>query len=211
MDDPFSTAIRKYIPWPEYQTLEGEVSCETLIVQKNACEGEVRFRIDRLQTYENELGFVFLGEKQWLESRLTWNFELTYELWVQVQLSNVVFPEGLQFKEESDGLYWEGYTEEMHLFALFPELTPYSIQIDNLLVRIPGSAEQPESWQLWHAFEVLHNIAYYLHLAGERYRGKKIFVDEIVFANQEGLWRMDLINEYGSVGQVIFVNRGIIS
>ncbi|QDU07535.1 hypothetical protein [Gimesia aquarii] len=207
MNDIFATKQRHYIPWPEYRKIEEEASHGTLIGQSGILLPKLNDRLKYLASAEDRDGFVYFGERKWLESCLV-NGEITYSTWVLYQL-NEVFQNGLlKDFEDTLGICWGGYTENVSQFWLPHELTSSLIQFDNIKLLIPGDESGPKPSRLCEAFEILHNLAYYLNNASVRYH-ETVFLDEIVIQDREKLWRIDLLNDYGSVGSVEFVGQEI--
>lgn len=204
MSDPFSVLIRKYISWHEFQRLSTELAKGSLIHAGKIAQRNKVSRLEELSDYEQRFGFVYVGEKQWLISLDVNHDDIKYSDWVWTQLTDIVFPDGLVFeRDETSGPYWKGYTEELSSLMLFANLSGKSVQIDNIQLLIPGNASAPNETKLCHAFEILHNISYYLYICAGRYTNK-VFLDQIVLDNEQGLWHMDMINDFGSIGTAEF-------
>src|SRR5579862_7017935 len=112
MNDPFATKRRRYIPWSEYRALEADQSIISLIGRTKIHHNEIEHRLSVLQQYETLLGFVYFGERKWLENRLSVDNGMSYAAWVADQLSVTIFTDGFTPTIDTiSGNCWKGYTE----------------------------------------------------------------------------------------------------
>lgn len=214
MNDPFGARIRKYIPWPEYRALEASQAAISLIGRATIGVDEIKARQAILLQYEASLGFVYFGERKWLETRLNSNRDMPYSTWVANELEQNIFPGG--FARETDsmlGSCWKGYKDDSELFWSSPDLSsPIALNYVEVLIReAEESSPRPEAGRV---FEVLHDLAYYLHLAGHvrSYANSgEVGLDALVFWPQQSRWEMYLGNEYGSIGSVLFDDQEIVA
>jgi hypothetical protein len=214
MKDPFSKHIRRFVAWPDVQGFQQELEQRSLIGISDLSLVQIHDRVSELERYESRFGFVFCGEKQWLLTVGSNGQIGPYEVWVHSQFEDVIFAgQGLTRKDEDKlGVCWQGYSEDLSYFVAFDELKHPSIKMDNLLLTVPGTETGPASDHLIVAFQIMHNLCYYLHHAGQKMSkiSEDLFLDEIVVGPEKGFWTMDLINEYGSVGAVNFSGQGIV-
>ncbi|MCA9015828.1 MAG: hypothetical protein KDA77_10895, partial [Planctomycetaceae bacterium] len=202
MDDLFATTERRYLPWPLYRELETKAARRTLIDQTDFSTETATARLKDLMTLEQDQGFVYLGERKWLESCLM-NHQLSYATWVLNQF-NKLFEDGLsQETEETIGTCWRGYTENVGPIWLPEEYSDSTIQFGEINILIPGDDSGPYPDKLCQAFEILHNLCYYLNHAGKLYR-ETVFLKEIIIHQENQHWTAELCNDYGSVGSVEF-------
>jgi hypothetical protein len=204
MNDPFSILNRRYIPWLEYQTMTSVLCRGTLIGNHQLRREDRDRRVNELINYELNYGFVYVGEKKWLMPEMSQSSK-SYSDWVLDQFNKVVFPERFVCDcQGSSDSRWEGYTEDVSKLMIFPELMRESIRIGGYLnIFIPGNTIAPDSFKICQAFEILHNISYYLKMAAlPEY--EDVFLHRVVLERQQSRWQMELINDYGNVGDVDF-------
>ncbi|MFZ4080533.1 MAG: hypothetical protein ACOYKN_04845 [Pirellula sp.] len=203
MTDPFSLMERKFIPWEKYRSLSSDASRGSLINRHIMYADNINERIRHLSELERSYGFTYVGEKKWLTSYLSGIVE-QYSEWVLRQFNEFVFVSGFEYNGRCDEQkMWCGYTEDLSTIPLFSELAQESCQVDNVHLFVAGDADLLLPSKLCHAFELLHNLAYYLHVCRPRFRDD-VFLDKIVVKQESGHWSMDMINDYGFAGTVEF-------
>src|SRR5258708_2266297 len=123
MSDPFSVAVRRYIPWSEYRALEETLSVGSLTGRIAISLAEIEARLQTLRQYEAQSGFVFFGEGKWLDDRVAADNEMSYGDWVANQLVNGVFVNRIAYVDDAtNGSCWKAYSENLSLFWSPPEL-----------------------------------------------------------------------------------------
>ncbi len=170
-------------------------------------EASIRSRIQFLGGLEAARGFVHVGEKRWLES-IQEGTAHSYDDWIIHQIRHV-FPGGLQYQlglyeNQPSLLEWSAYTEDISMFTSFEELSETSLAMDYVLLTISGNAKSPNESCLCRAFEILHDIPYYLALADQGKWRESITLDEIWVPADSDTWKFELISDYGSAGTVNF-------
>lgn len=172
--DPFSTKLRRYIPWLEYQELEEEHSAGSLIGESEINENTINDRLEVLRESEALFGFVYFGEKRWLECHLESGGTLSYPSWIAAQLNDTIFAGGLRYSYGDkmltpDGMSygswgsvagrWSSESEDISHLWIPAELSPTSIEFFCVSIVIMADESGPSENQYCLAFEVLHDLA----------------------------------------------------
>ena len=160
--DPFGRSVRKYIPQDRYVDLLDLASKESLVGSARFTETDAKLRMAQLDEIERSCGFVYYGERQWLNRRLQSDSSLSYAKWIESQLK---FSEGGE-AFSGQRLYRTWWIQNDGNFCVqFPELAhDDSISIDGLTVVILESANELTPDRKIEAFEVIHNIDYLLDI-----------------------------------------------
>lgn len=219
MSDPFSKAIRRYLSWSKCREFERELETNSMIQQSNCSTAQIQERVAELLRYEEKFGFVYFGEKKWLESCQCEGFKKSYPEWVFQRLNGLIFSDGLTIAqaevgcEESnkDVVYWHGYTEDLFFHVSFNELPCEPLIIDNLSLFVPGNGLSPDLNCTTRAFHLLHYLSYFLHMAGQRLSkcDCDFALDEIVLFDEGHRWVIAVITEYGGGIDFEFDEDGI--
>lgn len=174
----FKTHIRKYFSPSEYKQ-KSERERERTIIYKDLTkfsQSEILKRIDQL-TEEEQKGFVYVGEKQWLSDYINKNRPFNiYSEWIFDVFQNDILTTKLEWgTEEYDGhvskQYQNNWTGSIELFS--EDFIPYFNEfktaeflktelLDFLEVIIRGDKESPDKDLLIYAFELLHDFPYYI-------------------------------------------------
>lgn len=213
MSDPFNTRVRRYIPWPEYRVLEDSQAAASLIGHVTIEPSDIEARLASLRHYETSLGFVYFGERRWLEDRFNSGTDKTYAVWAAGELERAVFPGGFVREEDPmHGSCWRGESNDPRLFWTVPELSS-PIGLYCVVVLIRNADEEPPHFEAGRVFEVLHDLAYHLHNAGRTRTfadAGDVGLDTLVFSPQQSRWEMFLGNEWGSIGAFDFDGREVV-
>ncbi|MBP3956391.1 hypothetical protein J8F10_13995 [Gemmata sp. G18] len=200
MSDPFSTAIRRYMPWPEYRALKANLSHGSLIERADISRAEIDARLATLRNAEEQWGFVYLGERQWLERRLEQNSAITYGAWVGDVLENTVFYGYSYETSYYRGKDWNGYkghTDDLSLLWLPPELPFDNTEFWYVNATIAGDKAGIDNYNLCHLFDIIHDLSYYLNRFYNGHREHMSFGDIRVLGDYQ--WQMWTATDYGHV------------
>ena len=164
---------------------------------------DAQIRVEELERYEVAHGFVYAGEKKWLTSTC-FHEGGRYSDWIVMTLDSEVFPDaGLTWEENDGTVRLTGYTDDVTSLLLFREFAEQSVLVNYLDIIIHEGQIPINPEKAAHFFEILHNLSYYLNIAGQRFF-PSIYLDQIVLQNELGDWSMEFQNEYGSVGDMFF-------
>lgn len=235
-----SAHIRRYIHPVTYFKLQQEQELKSLIywdlTSNNFIYSKERIlkRILELETLERQ-GFVFIGEKNWLQDCLATNFAPTfetYEKWVIHNFRNylnILFKrveDGDDFYgknyENSVGVMWKGNLKFENRIVNFEPLAnvSYNYLNEEINLYVIGNEDKPLSNYLCKLFEILHNFEYYVNMIPpivynppcppyiEELKLKDIFVEHPVNAD---FWSLSAISEYGADMEEEFYRNGRIS
>jgi hypothetical protein len=211
-----SKYTRRYFPLKEYLNLQKQQ--ENISYTKNNLKEletrQISKRIEELQKQE-EKGFVYLGEKNWLQSYLeSENLEKfkLYSQWVLYNFENYL---ELNFKpiedaSNSDIFVWETILDAEDLNLNFKELSMVnSTPFDELELAIIGNKEKISKNHLIKLFEILHNLEYILCDLYEKipkYSEESIMGIDIINNSDSTNWQLNLISEYGSEFNIDYQN-----
>lgn len=205
---PNSKEIRKYIPQQEYFELMAQQKRRSYVglSLRNCAHEEIKKRIDELKELE-KIGFVFFGEKNWLQNYYK-DGKITvenYSSWVLDNFSNylkIEFTIAENYPLNKDGVVWTADLNTENLLLDFKELNnPFFEKLDELEIFIAGSEHAPSSIHLVQAFEFLHNFEYALHTFPHGDKGRApLGITGIDVTNMEDprRWELNVISEYGA-------------
>lgn len=207
-NDPFSIHSRRYIPWDVYKNHKCKLRAESLIEAPQLTANSIHSRLQLLTELEQSLGLAYIGEKAWLESVQGEKTYKPYSSWVIAQFQQL-FPHGLRYRpflweNQPTLLEWSAYTEDISKFVSFEELSANALPMDNIMLTLAGDRSQPNEVCVRRAFEVLHDLPYYLVTAANTTDKSLVSLDEIWIPAGTDIWHIDLISDYGSAGTVYF-------
>ena len=213
---PHSSSLRKYIPQEKYFRLMEEQRKRSLLdfPLDSIEEKRIVQRIEELEKLE-ETGFVFVGEKNWLQSYLIENKSpqlQNYVQWVRYNFTNFM---KLKFEisqdfDHLDYIIWQAEFDGTDLTLGFDELkNPSFLEIDELEIFIGGNEQSPHPDYLIKAFEFLHNLEYAVStLSYKPPGGREISVTGIDVSNPDDpcRWELNVISDYGSEWDFTILN-----
>lgn len=217
---PSCKTIRRFVSPVEYASLINAQHYQTFIGECliGYAEDGIKERIHTLTKLEIDHGFVYVGEKQWLEQYLnsSRSEELSrYHYWVKMLLFDVM---GMAFS-------YADYSENPHLptkvwkaefdgsrYGLgFEALNnPAYAPIEEVELYIFGQEAGLSPAHMVKAFEFMHDLEYIL--AGmPTGRGDRapFWVEGLEVTNEEEpmRWELNVVSEYGSIYNQTIVNR----
>ena len=219
---PGSIQRRKYIPTSDYFKLMAEQKRRSFIGLSLAtwADEAIERRLTELEALERR-GFVYLGEKNWIEAYFNENKskELnSYDAWVRRNFNRFLHLEftidenypTYSVQEEAPTI-WKAYIRDLKDLLLgFSELEyPAYMDLDDLEIFVAGTQQSPSAAYLCQAFEFLHNFEYALSTQSVNpISPRPISVTGIDITNptDPGLWELNVISEYGSEWDQTFVN-----
>ena len=213
---PNSSQIRKYIPRQTYFQMLDEQRNPSYIGFPLSLTNEerIRQRIEQLEEKE-QLGFVYIGEKNWLQTYLQNNkssqFE-SYDQWVKHNFENYL---GLQFKisneyDHLDYILWQAELDSKGIQLGYDDLKNSAfLELEELDVFVRGDEQAPNVTYLVQAFEVLHNLEYAISTL--KYKGSvqgEISATGIDVSNQVNprRWELNVISSYGADWDFSFID-----
>lgn len=213
---PNSSLLRKYIPPSYYFQLMDMQRHQSFIGMSlsHSNEQSISKRIEELEELE-KMGFVYLGEKNWLQSYLADKNSpdfINYDQWVWQVFTDYLH---LNFKisqdfDHLDEIIWEAELDASNLLLDFKELeNPGFLVIDDLDVFVGGNQEQAHPAYLVKAFEFLHNLEYAVSTVLYKSKGHRVLsITGIDVSNpiDPGRWELNVISEYGSDWDFTIVN-----
>lgn len=219
---PHSKQVRQYIPTADYFQLMAEQKRRSYIGLSLAtwADEAIERRLAELESLEQR-GFVYLGEKNWINTYYEENKskELnSYDAWVRRNFSRFLQLEFTIDKnyptypvQEEVPIIWKAYIGDLKDLLLgFSELEyPAYMDLDDLEIFVAGTKHNPSAAYLCQAFEFLHNLEYALSTQSVNPRAPRpISVTGIDVTNptDPGLWELNVISEYGSEWDQTFVN-----
>ena len=209
--DPFSKRIRRFIEWDRYCELQNELSQSSLISQQNFNEMNLESRIKQLEDFETQFGFVYFGEKQWLQ-KIRSGDVCSYSDWALTAFEDAVFKSPFTKRDwKGLGNCWANQTYDIiGWYSGHSELAKASLSISRLsLCLIPENENEvnPSPQQIVQAFGIIHNLCYHLHsfVQTASKNSKPIILDEgslhfVSVGPSIGKWYLNYVHEYG-VGQ----------
>jgi hypothetical protein len=211
MNDPFSTRIRRYIPWADYRALEASQATDSLVGRSYIDTDGIKDRIAILANSESSVGFVYFGERQWLEARLYSNSDISYSSWAASELKTTVFRDGFARTTDSVmGMCWKAHTDDLTLFWSPPQLS-CAIRLQDVEVLVLGKEDTLPLLEASRVFDILHDLPYYLRSASSNYSNYgDVVLDALILSPQQSRWEMCLANEYGSFGAAIFDGQELV-
>ncbi len=165
--DPFSKKIRRYIDWNTYLEMQNALAKNSLISNEVLREQDMSRRIEELATFEKQEGFVYFGEKQWLQTCQS-EGPLSYSNWAKSVFENHIFENPFDFGHVKQiGECWQASTKCVDWHTRFGELAEGSLWISKLQIYLRTNKESqtgsPAPQQLIDSFEVMHNLPYHLY------------------------------------------------
>lgn len=217
---PNSISIRKYIPTQEYLNLQKQqenlslIMCDLSTIDDNLING----RINELGEQE-EKGFVYLGEKNWLQKFLNSNRDSEFKKYSNWVLFNFKNHLSLSFKPTQDidnpkQFMWEATMNAENLNIDFKEYSNIDSSLfDDLELAIFGDEKNISKDHLIKLFEVLHNFEYILndlYIKIPDYSDITILGVDIKNSSDSSNWELILISEYGAEFDVNYNNYDLI-
>jgi hypothetical protein len=215
---PNSKDVRKYIPKDEYFSLVSKQLAESYIGLdlRGWAESAILKRLTELKELEDK-GFIYLGEKNWLEDYLSSDSSETlrnYDSWVTQNFKQYL---GFNFRPCPDDDLQNGYviweTEiKAHPFLLsFPELhNPAYSKINELELIVIGTPKRPEPAHISRLFSALHNLEYIISALSSDTKGYEPLGITGVCINtlsNPDLWFLNVVSEYGSEFSKTIINN----
>jgi hypothetical protein len=217
---PSSSETRRYIPPKAYAALVNAQQFQILIGECliGYSEDGIKQRIRQLDQLEAELGFVYVGEKQWLSQYLESGKSSAlarYYYWVKNIFFDVM---RLAFSYADYSLnphlpskVWkadvDGSVSRLGYEALFN--AAYS-PIEELELLIFGNEQGMSPTHAIKAFEFIHDLEYILAAmpSGQKERAP-LLIEGLEVTNEEEptRWELNVISEYGSSYNQTIVNR----
>lgn len=218
MNNPFASNVRRVIPWDQYESLQANQVPRSLTSRTSFTRDEANHRSEALGELEERLGFVYLGERRWLNEWLSGKHVQGYIGWAAEQFLRC-FDGGLVPADPDwrvgSRFHWHGYTQDVSFLWLPPSLVPADLDVSYVSVSFPGEVVFPEPERLAHGFEILHNLAYYLFLFGlwapGALRDCPHGLHDITIPPGSEPWELILISEYGAGWGCQFVGHRIVS
>ena len=213
---PNSNQLRKYIPQQDYFRMMEEQRRRSYIgISLNSWDKKrINQRVEELESLEKS-GFVYVGEKNWLQSYLhdhnSSQFQ-DYHQWVNYNFKNYL---GLHFEisqgfSHLDYTIWQAELKTDGLLLDFEELrNPAFLRIDNLEIYIGGSGLNPHEAYLAKAFEFLHNLEYAIATLLYDPKGSRaLSITGIDVSNPVDpcRWELNVISDYGSEWDFTILN-----
>lgn len=213
---PNSSALRQYIPPEKYfQMQEAQRSRSYIGLPLNFINEEnIKSRIAALEALEIE-GFVYVGEKNWLQFYLdnnrSFDFE-NYHDWVLFNFENFL---QLDFEVSgglggSDQTIWQTELNTEGLVLPFSQLQNLAfLALDDLEILIGGDAEALHPALAIKAFEFLHNLEYAIFdIPYQPSGGGQVSATGVDVSNQTDpcRWELNVISGYGSEWDFTIVN-----
>jgi len=159
-------AIRKFIPVAKYEELIDSVRDSSLI-GAYISGIDVNPRINHLQSLESDLGFVYVGEKEWLQRKDEFPI---YSGWVREVLATSQDLTTRYVEYDDEGKYWPRNVFEIaldtkHIKLNFDEITHSSYFFpDELIINVACINDEVSLSHLVSAFEVIHDLEYILSI-----------------------------------------------
>lgn len=194
--DPFSTKLRRYYPWPEYEHFQCKQAARSLVNRRTVDFESARERRNELADIETNSGLVYIGERQWLDCVLSRSdHSYSYDVWIDEAFRSIVFASDYYFGRDDGkpssvdanfnlGECWHGSSENQQVLWM-----PEEIEVPRVHVRdvtLTGNSKGPSTEVLMLAFSVLHDLAYSLHeiyhkfSPGLQSSDDSIYLEEIV-------------------------------
>jgi len=217
---PSCKTIRRFVSPEEYASLIDAQQYQTFIGECliGYAEDGIKERIRTLTHLEIDHGFVYVGEKQWLEQYLKKgkSAELSrYHYWVKTLLFDVL---GLTFRyaEYSKNPHfparvWKAEFDVSRYGLGFEALNnPAYAPIEEIELYIFGQEEGLSPAHLVKAFEFMHDLEYIVAaMPAGRGGSAPLLVEGLEVTNEEEpmRWELNVISEYGSSYNQTIVNR----
>ncbi len=217
---PSCETIRRYVSPEEYASLIYAQRHQTFLGECliGYAEDGIKERIRTLDKLETDCGFVYVGEKQWLERYLENDRspELSrYHYWVKTLLVDGM---GLEFSYTEysknphfPGKVWQAEFDGSEYGLGFEALNnPAYGPIEEVELYVFGDEEGLSPAHLIKAFEFMHDLEYILAaMPADRGGRAPLFVEGLEVANEEEpmRWELNVVSEYGSIYNQTIVNR----
>ncbi len=221
MNDPFRKSSRKYIPLDIYQKLFEKIGHKSLLDKdlNIVSESEIKSRINELDQCEQQEGFVFVGEKSWLETLLAGQTRYPYEKWVEHVFRQYLglsftfgnygpFPDmpGKSWKVrlEKPGQYLPGHDE------LINPAIESVLEITHVDIHVFGTEKEISLKHLAKAFEFLFDLEYMIaSLPQKTGEGGPVAVEglNVMHPEDPNKWELDVLSGYGAEFDYWFENR----
>jgi hypothetical protein len=156
--------IRKFIPVTKYEEMIDSARDSSLI-GSYVCGIDVNPRINYLQSLESDIGFVYVGEKEWLQRK---NEFPTYSSWVKEIIATSPDLTTRYVEYDDEGKYWPKNVFEINVNTRriklsFDELTHSSYFFpDEVIINVACISDEVSLSHLVSAFEVIHDLEYIL-------------------------------------------------
>ncbi len=165
MHDPFGLSRRKALPFEAFERLVAAQQSRTLTGSYLSDEPTERIQKRRaeLEGLEAEHGFVYVGEKDWIEAYLDGGSFIRYDQWVGhvfdalgVSFSYVAYSENEGFPQN---VWASDFPARLVLTNQLPWKPSYSVEAD-LDVTVYGTAAGPSPGHLVSLFDYLCCVEY---------------------------------------------------
>ncbi len=217
---PASKAIRRFISFEDYASLIEAQQHQTFIGEclMGYAEDGIKARIRALTRLEVDHGFVYVGEKQWLERYLKSGKRATlsrYHYWVKRALFDGM---GLTFSyvEYSENPHlparvWKAEFDASSYGLGFEALNNLAYApVEELELYVFGQEAGLSPAHLVKAFEFMHDLEYIV-AAMPAGRGDRapLMIEGLEVTNEEEpmRWELNVVSEYGSFYNQTIVNR----
>jgi len=208
MSDPFSVRERAYIPWVDYRQMLAQQANVSLIRYPSTDIGRLALRLDELRQRESSTGFVYYGERRWLEACVERGGWIPYSEWAFLQLTGVLFLNG--FARRPNGRHgdcWTAYTEDLSSVWWPPQLSMSKNAVNSLDIIVVDSGDQPNTFKMAEVFNIIHDLSYHI-LHALAATSHDAVLDELVVNNDS--WRIGLINEYSATWSLQFAGPDML-
>ena len=229
--DPFKNKLRRYIPLNDFWELVDVYQAGTLKHQTAPGSIAIEQRVAELADAESKHGFVYEGELLWLQAIANGDFSASYVDWVRMIFDEFLLRSPLRWaaKELVYGTlpsslgfnFWAGQMKSDAVkflpFGLIPELEPTGIFAYSIpAVTVYGKRDRPSSVHLIKAFELFHNLPYYVlehkewltHVPNED--NMILMAISAVDPDSPENWILDQDNDYNGGDEYLFSGREAI-
>lgn len=226
--DPFKNEIRQYIPLDLFWDLVADYQTGSLKHQSVPELSSIDRRIMELADAESKYGFVYEAELLWLQAIASGEFSASYADWVRVIFDEVLLQSPLRWAaRELAGCYlpqslgfdfWAGQMKPEAAkclpFSLIPELESTGIfAFCEPAMTVYGKRHGPSPTHLIKAFELFHNLPYYVleHKEWLTFESNEtnMMLNSIAAIDPESAenWILDQNNDYNGGDDYLFVGR----
>ncbi len=212
--------IRQYICPDEYRQLYGAQADQSFIGHSlyQTAVSVIQKRIDRLQSMEDSLGFIYVGEKQWLQAYLDRAKDqniIRYEYWVREFFSctlklNFEYENYDLARPEFPNMVWKTTIETEGLREFENKLLYQEYFFPKKLeIRVFGNEKEISASHLNRVFEFLFDFEYMLsELNSANEKESSLLIDSIEIITQEEpmYWTINVSDCGGEYDQLL-LNR----
>ncbi|MEL7147702.1 MAG: hypothetical protein AAFO69_15110 [Bacteroidota bacterium] len=208
---PGSAAIRKYIPAETYFSMQEDQRHKSFIglSLNSVAHNSIVARIKVLETLEKE-GFVYVGEKNWLQCYLQNNHSShfsSYNQWVTHNLENFLQLNLTLSSQYEKPIWWATLDCEQHGLGFSQLQNPSFLPPDDLELLIGGSEHFPHPAFMANSFEFLHNLEYAISTICYEVP-ERLSITGIEVSNEvnPSRWELNVISGYGSEWDFSIIN-----